>query len=192
MEPEKPAETSSLAELSSTRVASKTCEDFLNELSDHRRDQISRFHNNYRTEIEASWGSQSKHQAWPGGYIDHLAETFRMAEVLYESLSRLHDLPFSRDSAIVVLYFHDVEKIWKYTTGLPKGFDKEQFLFGTLQEEFDIVFSPEEVNALKFIHGESATEYDPQKRLMGRLAAFCHSIDTMSARMWYDEGRGLG
>lgn len=170
----------------------KTCEILLWELEDPRRDRILQFHEIYRTEVEASWGSKSKHQAWPGGYVDHLAETFRMAEVMYDSLSQLHPLPFSRDSAVIVLYFHDLEKIWKYTHGLPEGFDKTKFLFETLAKDYEIKFTPEEANALRYIHGEPEAEYNPDTRLMGPLAAFCHSIDTMSARMWHDEGRGLG
>ena len=50
----------------------------------------------------------------------------------------------------------------------------------------------EERNALHYIHGESHKEYDPLVRKAGPLAAFCHAADTLSARMWFDEGRGLG
>lgn len=166
--------------------------DFLQEIEDPRREALLKFHATHKSEIELSWGSKSKHQAWTGGYLDHLAEIFRIAESIYHSLSEQRTLPFSLSSAIVVLYFHDIEKIWKYTIGLSDYFDKHQYLFETLAEEYQIKFSPEEVNALKHIHGESEADYNPETRIMGPLAAFCHCADTLSARLWFDEGKGLG
>jgi hypothetical protein len=109
----------SLKEISVPSPKLKTCEMFLRELADPRRGIILQFHAIHRTEIEASWGSKSKHQAWPGGYVDHLAEIFRMAEVMYDSLSQLHPLPFSRDSAVIV---HGTGT--KTVALTPHGFDK--------------------------------------------------------------------
>ena len=166
--------------------------DFLQEIDDPRREAILEFHQRHQSKIERSWGSKSKHQAWPGGYLDHLAEIFRIAESMYTGLSQQRSFPFCLSSAIVVLYFHDVEKIWKYTTGISNSFDKEQYLFETLAEEHQIQFSPEETNALKYIHGESEANYNPDIRVMGPLAAFCHCADTLSARLWFDDGKGLG
>jgi hypothetical protein len=166
--------------------------DFLEDIQDPRREAILQFHENHISEISTSWGSKLKHQAWPGGYLDHLAEIFRIAESMYEGLCKQRNLPFCLSSAIVVLYFHDVEKIWKYTTGIPDWFDKYKYLFETLAEEYEINFTPEEVNALKYIHGESEADYNPDTRIMGPLAAFCHCADTLSARLWFDEGKGLG
>jgi hypothetical protein len=89
-----------------------------------------------------------------------------------------------------------ISTIWKRSGNTPAdsltGFDKTKFLFETLAKDYGITFTPEEANALRYIHGEPEAEYNPDTRLMGPLAAFCHSIDTMSARMWHDEGRGLG
>jgi hypothetical protein len=52
--------------------------------------------------------------------------------------------------------------------------------------------SEEERNALHYVHGESDKDYDPHVRKAGRLAAFCHVADHLSARLWFDEGKGLG
>ena len=175
-----------------SRDKTKRVLDFLQEIEDSRRWAVLHFHKTHKSKIELAWGSKSKHQAWPGGYLDHLAETFRIAESIYEGLSKQRDLPFSLNSAIVVLYFHDVEKIWKYTTGLPDTFDKNTYLFETLLEQYHIEFSLGEINALKYIHGESEADYNPETRVMGPLAAFCHCADTLSARLWFDEGKGLG
>ena len=174
------------------RLPSKTALTYLENLNDVRRDAILQFHTDHSELIERSRGSQTKHQAWEGGYVDHLGEIFRIAAANYSALSAIRPLPFTLDAALIVLYFHDVEKIWKYTTGLPAGFDKDRYYDITLKEEYGIVFSPEERNGLHYIHGESDSEYDPRVRKAGPLAAFCHAADILSARMWYDEGRGLG
>lgn len=167
-------------------------ESVLSGLQDPRRDAVLRFHQVHRPQIEMAWGSKAKHQAWPGGYLDHIAETFRIATALYASLGQLRSVPFSLDGAMIVLYFHDVEKIWKYTTGLPVGFDKDRFWFHTLVTDYGLDFSADEANALRYIHGEPEAEYNPDTRIMGPMGAFCHAVDTLSARLWPEEGRGLG
>lgn len=86
------------------------------------------------------------------------------------------------------MYFHDIEKIWKYTEG--KVIDKEKW-YDEILPSRGIVFTNEERQALKYIHGEGA-DYSSQKRVMSPLATFCHIVDTASARIWYDQGKGLG
>ena len=175
-----------------TRLSTKPVLTYLRNLSDERRDAILKFHADHSELIERSRGSKTKHQAWEGGYVDHLGEIFRIAEANYSALSAIRPLPFTPDAAVIVLYFHDVEKIWKYTTGLPKDFDKDRYYDKTLKEVYGIVFSDEERNGLHYIHGESDSEYDPHVRKAGPLAAFCHAADIISARMWFNEGSGLG
>ena len=178
--------------IAGTRLPTKPAVAYLLNLSDERREAILRFHADYSDLIEQSRGSKTKHQAWQGGYVDHLGEIFRIAEASYSALSAIRPLPFTLDAAVIVLYFHDVEKIWKYTTGLPADFDKDRYYDETLKTVYGIVFSEEERNGLHYIHGESDSEYDPHVRKAGPLAAFCHAADILSARMWFDEGRGLG
>lgn len=112
---------------------------------------------------------------------------------MYEAFTqKMRTPPFTLASALIVLYFHDVEKIWKYTTGLPEGFDKDRFYDEVLPREYNVAFSPEERNALHYVHGESDSEYSPTERKAGPLAALCHSADHISARMWHSDGQGLG
>src|SRR5215470_20398319 len=59
-------------------------------------------------------GSSHNHQAWAGGYADHIREVMNLAVVLHESLGRLRPLPFSLSDALVVLFVHDLEKPWAY------------------------------------------------------------------------------
>ena len=173
-------------------ILDRTMLSYLEGLTDSRREGVLRFYDDHKELIHSSRGSKSKHQAWEGGYADHLAEIFRIADLNYQSYSALRPLPFTFDSAIIVLKFHDAEKIWAYTVGLPADFNKDTFYDRTLKEKYNIVFSEEERNALHYVHGESDKDYDPHVRKAGRLAAFCHVADHLSARLWFDEGEGLG
>ena len=133
-----------------------------------------------------------KHQAGPGGYLDQIGSCFRLAAGFYSALSNeLQDL-FHFASAVVVLYFHDIEKPWKYGIGSPGPIDKEEFLRTDLPTRYGITFSPDEWNALTYVHGEPESEYNPNIRLMGRLASVCHAADCLSARGCHDQGRGIG
>jgi hypothetical protein len=63
-------------------------------------------------------GSSKNHQAWKGGYIDHVVETMNIACQLYWAFERLgrfgKEAPFVVSDALVVLFLHDIEKPWKY------------------------------------------------------------------------------
>ena len=167
----------------------KTLLDFLNGMKDSRKQAILDFHNQYLNLISKAKGSKSKHQAWEGGYQDHLTEMMTMAEQMYQLFSARRNLPFTLDQAIIVSYFHDLEKVFKYTTG--EIIDKEEWYFTKLPM-IGISFDLQEINALTYIHGESEKDYNPDTRLMNELAAFCHAVDNLSARMWHDKGRGTG
>src|SRR3712207_4357802 len=70
-------------------------------------------------------GSSHNHQAWPGGYADHVRETMNIAVVLYEALSPLRPVPFSLSDALVVMFVHDLEKPWAYERG-PEGWRRRE------------------------------------------------------------------
>lgn len=80
-------------------------------------------------------GSSANHQAWPGGYLDHLQETFIIAEDFYKVMNQRRKLPFSLEDVKLVLFLHDIEKPFKYATGsLAK---KEPRLVLTAKEDPD-------------------------------------------------------
>ncbi|MBI1364058.1 MAG: hypothetical protein GC134_08740 [Proteobacteria bacterium] len=169
----------------------KKLSDYLNSLEDPRKEAILAFHRTHQPLIERAHGSSHNHQAWVGGYKDHLAETFRLAEVMYSQFDTARPLPFTLASALICLYFHDVEKIWQYTTGLPEGFDKGHFYMTTLPETYGIHLTNTELNALEYAHGE-VHAHSKKERKMNELAALVHAADNLSARMWHNEGQGLG
>ncbi len=167
----------------------KTVSDFLLCLDDPRRKAIQDFHDEHADLMREAAGSAHNHQAWPGGYLDHVAECLRIAEAQFAALSSIRPLPFSFAAAAIVLYFHDVEKIFKYSRAAT-DIDKDDWYANVLPGR-GIVFSPEEANALAYIHGETDDHVKTARR-MGRLAAFCHACDVLSARLCWDECQGAG
>ncbi len=157
-------------------------------LDDPRSKKIIVFHGLHQERALEAKGSQTKHQAWPGGYLDHVAECFRIAQAMYPSLGTIRALPFKLSSALIVLYFHDVEKLFKYSPP-PFVIDKDRFLFEELSDRHGVTFTEDEKNGLRYVHAEPDAEYSPTTRLMGALASFCHAVDNISARIWFDCGR---
>jgi hypothetical protein len=150
-----------------------------------------------RTLFKKVQGSTNNHQAWRGGYLDHVTETMNWGFVLYRLVSEIRDLPFSLSDALLVLYLHDIEKPWKYKLGLggqlqhkPELRTKEaQHAFRDQKlADYGIVLSVEQQNALKYAEGELA-DYTNLRRVMNELAGFCHICDVMSARVFHNYPR---
>jgi hypothetical protein len=136
-------------------------------------------------------GSSHNHQAWTGGYADHIREVMNIAVVLYEALGQLRPLPFSLSDALVVLFIHDLEKPWAYekVEGAWRrraGFKEKahEFRMGKLAEA-RVTPSAELERAVLFVEGEGS-HYSNRTRGMSPLAAFCHMCDVASARLWHD------
>lgn len=148
---------------------------------------ILKFHEDHEALINVAKGSSYNHQCWEGGYKDHILQCLVIAQRLYASFH----VPFKFESVVKVLYFHDIEKIWKYSPSsqLPEWFDKDKFP-EYLKENYDITFTDEELNAYKYIHGEGDA-YQKGKRVMNELAGFCHAVDVLSARTFWDKGDWL-
>jgi len=164
----------------------KTLLEIIQSIHDSRTEKILNFHQQHFTLIYKAKGSSYNHHAWEGGYADHIAEVLSIAFIMYNSLKSYRQLDFSLESSLIVLYFHDVEKIWKYT--IQEIIDKPTFYRETLKADYQIAFTPTELNALEFIHGEG-NAYSNNQRIMSPLAAFCHAVDTISARIWFDQGK---
>lgn len=145
-----------------------------------RYDGVDTFHKKYSKLIKKAFGSRSKHQAWEGGYKDHLEQCLEIADHLYRHYNR--SLPFTMGSVVIVLLFHDMEKIWRYTDGTV--IDKEKW-YNEHLPAMGVKFTEEELNALKYIHGELEDYDQGGKRVMNELAAFCHACDVLSARCFY-------
>ena len=127
-------------------------------------------------------GSSHNHQAWPGGYLDHVRETMNIAIRLHEAF---HDrgFDFFLGDALLVLFLHDLEK--PYNTPWPSKEYRREFRSHLIREA-GITLSPEQENALEYVEGEH--DYSNKERKMGPMAAFCHMCDIASARIWYNKG----
>jgi hypothetical protein len=128
-------------------------------------------------------GSSHNHQAWEGGYIDHIREVLNIAVVLYDALHPLRTLPFTLADAILVLYLHDVEKPWKNDFKFTKR-DRPVFR-EKLCAQYGITLTEEQAIAFRYVEGEN-DDYSPEHRAMNELGAFCHMCDIASARLWHN------
>ena len=137
--------------------------------------------------IKIAPGSKRKHQAWPGGYVGHITECIEIAAVTYAALSTMRPLPFALESAVLVLFLHDLEKPFKYVKPVTHFDDEEEkrAFVNDMIKRYGIELTDEERNALKYVHGEG-DEYSPVLRIQKPLAAFVHHCDNTSARIWYD------
>ena len=164
-------------------------------IPDPNRDRLWQIVLDNRDAFMAAKGSSYNHQAWIGGYFDHLAEVMNIACQLYRSLSSLRKLPFELSEALEVLFLHDVEKPFKSHDTLvyrdrtmTTSKENRKKLRAEIIAEYNIRLSDEQENALRYVEGVPDSEYTPGERTMGELAAFCHSCDILSARLWHDKG----
>lgn len=136
----------------------------------------------YEDLFNSSKGSAIKHQAWKGGYRDHITEVMRIAVVTYKALSFIRPLPFSLSHVLVGCFLHDVEKIWKHAidSANKQDIDKNDLIDGHFTMDDDLW------NAIHYAHGEG-DDYHPTDRIQGPLAAFVHHCDNTSARIWFDK-----
>ncbi len=145
---------------------------------------------------QAAYGGKSKHQAWRGGYIDHLTETMNIAVLLYEPLHLQRTLPFSLSDALMVLFLHDIDKLWRYVEKEGKLIERPEMdskgkrdVFAAEKiKEHGFTLSPTHQNALQYVEGEG-DDYHSHERRQQPLAAFVHVCDTLSARVWFDYPR---
>lgn len=143
--------------------------------------------------MQAARGSTLNHQAWPGGYLDHVCEIMNIAISLYVMMNARRPLPFSLSDALLVLFLHDLEKPWAFIEVNGEWQRDPFFCSKENSQEFRMnklaeygVYLPKELErAVFFVEGE-ITEYSSQYRVMSPLAAFCHMCDVASARIWFD------
>ena len=140
-------------------------------------------------------GSKYNHQAWKGGYYDHVIESMSVARLdymVYASTGR--EMPFTLSDALLVLFLHDAEKPWKYACDeheepyyrheLSTKKQREAFRL-TLIKDYKIALTDAQQNALKYAEGEN-DDYRGDVRVMNELAAFVHRCDVWSARLFHN------
>lgn len=146
-------------------------------------------------------GSTHNHQAWPGGYWDHITDAMNICVQLYAFLKETGRLvflsvmeQFELSDALLVLYLHDIEKPWRtnYVDGklevvpeLKTKVARTSFQAAKLAE-YNLELTPNHLNALRYVEGIRDSDYAAGKRIMWPLGALCHCCDILSARAFYD------
>ena len=187
-------------------ILKKSLRTLLAEINDPRRDVILQIYDDHADLFHYAAGSGYNHQAWKGGYADHIAECLRVNDVVYDALqSRMRPLEFSKDSAAIVLFLHDIEKPFRYGPDNDDRCQKWRDVFNNatgswenvkwdiikkLEQDYGLTLHKDEVNALKYTHGEG-NDHRKDQRITTPLAAHVHHCDNTSARIWFDQGKGL-
>ena len=163
---------------------------FLNKIDEPNATRCKNLFGDFKERFEASPGSLRKHQAWKGGYIHHIEETMNLGLLIYTEMSAFRKLPFSFSDVVLILFLHDLEKPFRYVpTKKEFGTDIEKHDFiESLIKKYKVKLNAHHKNALEYIHGEGDS-FHRTKRIQKPLAAFVHCLDTMSARIWFDEPR---
>lgn len=137
-------------------------------------------------------GSTHNHQAWPGGYIDHITEACNLAHVIYPAIAAAYDPGFTLGDLVLCIFLHDFEKPWKYVLGEDELRDvdlstkeKRHEFRRNLIERYGFQLTDEHWNGIEFAEGE-IHQYSNRHRHMGRLAAYVHTCDVLSARARHD------
>lgn len=169
-------------------------EELIDMIDSPHREACKRILQDNRLLFQRVQGSKHNHQAWAGGYFDHVQEIMNIARELYYVMNALRPLPFSLSDALLVVFLHDIEKPWKYALNVDGRLDEievlrskeaqHQFRAKKLKE-YGIVLTPDQQNGLRYVEGE-LSDYSGWERKMGPLAALCHLADVASARIWFD------
>lgn len=167
----------------------------LEEIEDHSlQEGCKKILKDHFEEIIIAPGSRHNHQAWIGGYIGHLADTFRIGRQLLDTFPE-RTLPFTKGDFFLVMFLHDIEKPFAYVFNedgiiltkedLREKPAKKAFREGLIKE-YGLNLTDQHLNALQYVEGIPTKDYRPGDRVMNELAAACHAADTLSARLWHD------
>lgn len=187
--------------------------DMINMIDQPYRDACMAFWQDNQELFRQAPGSSHNHQAWTGGYQDHITEVMNLWLLFYgmfESTGRLARLPeherFNRSDGLFALFWHDAEKPWTCVLEngqpvpmgngrlrtKPEFADKakrKKFSEGKLREycaRYGVELTPVLLNAFEYVEGVRDRDYSPFDRVMWPLAALCHACDMLSARLFYN------
>lgn len=161
--------------------------DLITLIDEPNRTACLKIFNDNKERFEQAPGSLTKHQAWIGGYINHLEEAMNIASSMFEMMNNFRTLDFTLSDAILILFLHDLEKPFRYIEPkqeLNTEKEKKDFV-QTIIDKYGIILNENHKNALHYIHGEG-DDYSRTENVQKPLAAFVHLCDTTSARIWPD------
>ncbi len=155
-----------------------------------------KFCRTHSTALREARGSAHKHQAWVGGYLDHVTEVMNICYVLWYVMDMLRGpLLFSLSDTLLAAFLHDAEKPFKYMV-MPDGtyVIKSEFRAKSDQHAFreklfreaGFVLSQNCRNGIDYAEGELGDKYSSTERGMQPIAAIVHAADVLSARLFHD------
>lgn len=172
-----------------------TIEELIGFIEEPNRSACMRILNENRKLFETIPGSTHNHQTFVGGYFSHILDCMNYAYYLYDfDASFGRPLPFNKSDGLLILFLHDLEKPWRIevmddgTVRNRPGLDTKEAFKAFREkklEEYGMSLTPAQMNGLTYVEGE-LKDYSSTHRVMNELAAFCHKVDTWSARAWYD------
>ncbi|MBI2482852.1 hypothetical protein HYV74_01580 [Candidatus Uhrbacteria bacterium] len=171
-----------------------TIDAMLEMISEPNRTACRRLLEHLRAHHAGAPGSTHNHQAWPGGYLDHIRECMNLVIQFYHLLSALRRQPYALSDALLVSFLHDIEKPWAIVRHADGTYERTsdlqpkpaQHAFRIEQiRAFGIILTAEQEDALRYVEGEIGV-YSEHQRHMSPLAACCHCADVASARIWPD------
>lgn len=145
-------------------------------------------------------GSRKNHQAYPGGYIAHVADCIKFGRDMYgvwadKIYDGLHEEEyFALQDVTMVMFLHDLEKPWLYVEDALSQDEKGKLLQDKAARkefrlakivEYNIVLTEEQRVALDQVEGIRDKDYSPNNRGFTPLGAFCHMCDLASSRIFY-------
>lgn len=151
-------------------------------LSEVNQKAFKKLYDEQKHHILKAPGSSHNHQAWNGGYVNHIADCCYMARKLYPVYNKdFHALNFTLEDVITVLLLHDIEKPF---ISRPITKEGRSAVRKDIIKKYGFELTESQKNALKYIEGEGK-DYSSEKRVMNELAAFCHICDISSARIYH-------
>lgn len=172
-------------------VPYRSLDDLLGLIEGPQGQRMRALYADHRQQYAHARGSSANHQAWTGGYWDHVTELLNIACAQHAWMSAARPLAFTLSDALLILAAHDLEKLVRFDAAgaenpaLSAKADKAAFRLELL-ERYGIELTPVQANALRFAEGVRDEHYTNQRRTMSPLAAFVHVCDLISARMWFN------
>lgn len=179
-------------------------EELVELIEEPNRDACRRILEDHEALFRVAPGSLTKHQAWPGGYHDHVVAAMNKGghEFDYMMLTRANDgLPaeeqFSLGDVMLVLFLHDIEKPWKYhpdaacpvrAGSIETKVQRRNFRW-RMMERYYIRLTGNQMNAIEYVEGVRDCDHSSTNRTAWPLGVICHMADLWSAHAAYDLGR---
>lgn len=146
-------------------------------------------------------GSSHNHQAWQGGYLEHIRQVNHFVDRIYSlwvDLGVFASLPeeerFTLGEALTVTSLHDIEKPFRTILGpdgkpiidpnLATKQQRDAFKWAFF-EEHGIDLNPNQQNAMKYVEG-FYPDYLPTRRIICPMGVIAHAADLMSGRGSYN------